>query len=330
MQRILFVLGGRFLPGNVTGENVSIDALCRRLAARGIAPLLVCAREPAPVADFKPPYDVIRVDEPVAAMLEMKGRLAPDATLVCGLAAALRLAESGLVPEGNLHLRLGNVFYGLPEPPPDVKRRLRIAVVSRYLSDFARAYTGLEPVRIPPLFEPERYRVERRGDAVLFVNPVAAKGANLVAAIAARLPHRRFLVVPSWAPHASSPPIGLDLPNVEIAERALDMRVHLARARLVLVPTIVEEAWGRIVSEAQVSGIPAVASARGGLPETVGPGGMVIPLGEPIERWSAEIEALFEDGPRYAALSAAALGHAARPEMAPDTVVARTLEFLAS
>jgi glycosyltransferase involved in cell wall biosynthesis len=91
-----------------------------------------------------------------------------------------------------------------------------------------------------------------------------------------------------------------------------------------------EEGWGRTVSEAQISGIPAIVSDRGGLPDTVGPGGVVVPLAEPVERWCREIDALFDDAAHHAALSAAARRHAERPELAPAAVMARFLAFIGS
>ena len=62
-----------------------------------------------------------------------------------------------------------------------------------------------------------------------------------------------------------------------------DMRSVYARSRLVLVPSQCDEAWGRIVTEAQISGVPALASDAGGLPEAVGPGGILMPRNAPPE-----------------------------------------------
>jgi glycosyltransferase involved in cell wall biosynthesis len=335
-MRILFVLAGQHLPHMINGETVELHAMCKRLIAARHEPLVVCRGPSDDTAgrdgEASPQFDytVIRVADPIAAMFEMMGRLAPDATVVLGVDAAARAMAFAGASRKRLHLRFGSVLYGFPAPPPGEPSELRYAVISSYLAGFARAYLGFEPQRLTMLIEPDDYRCERTGNAVLFVNPIAVKGANVVAAIAARLPHRDFLVVPSWVPQRGFPHVPIRLPNVEWAASSLDMRRYYARARLVLMPTIVEEGWGRVVSEAQVSGIPAVASDRGALPEAVGPGGVVLPLAAPVERWCEAVEAMFTDAPRYAALSAAASRHAARPEMAPDQVVARFLRFAES
>jgi glycosyltransferase involved in cell wall biosynthesis len=221
-------------------------------------------------------------------------------------------------------------FYGYPAPPAETSPLLRYAVNSPFLATFARAYLGIPAALVPPVLEPEEYRCTRAGDAVLFVNPVASKGVHLVAAIARNLPHRRFIVARSWPDQSHYPHVSFQLDNVEWLESEHDMRSVYARARLVLMPTIMEEGWGRTVSEAQISGIPAVVSARGGLPDTVGPGGVALSLAEPIARWCEAIEALYTDAARYEALSQSAKSHAARREIDPTLAVERFLEFLAS
>jgi glycosyltransferase involved in cell wall biosynthesis len=84
--------------------------------------------------------------------------------------------------------------------------------------------------------------------------------------------------------------------------------------KILLVPSVWEEAYGRVVTEAQISGIPVVASDRGGLPEAVGPGGILIGLDRPIDDWGAVVRKLWSDKECYAQLSVAAMAHAERPE----------------
>jgi glycosyltransferase involved in cell wall biosynthesis len=97
------------------------------------------------------------------------------------------------------------------------------------------------------------------------------------------------------------------------------MRAIYRQTRILLVPSQWEaETWGRVVTEAQFSGIPVVASARGGLPEAVGPGGLVLGHDEPATVWAGAIGDLWSNADRYRQFSEAALKHSARPAVDPD------------
>jgi len=48
------------------------------------------------------------------------------------------------------------------------------------------------------------------------------------------------------------------------------MRAAYGRSRLLLAPSRWVESWGRVASEAQISGLPVIATKSGGLPEAVG------------------------------------------------------------
>jgi len=48
--------------------------------------------------------------------------------------------------------------------------------------------------------------------------------------------------------------------------------------RVLLVPSVCEEAFGRVAAEALLNGVPPIVSDRGGLPEAANGGGFVLPL----------------------------------------------------
>src|SRR3546814_12765482 len=77
--------------------------------------------------------------------------------------------------------------------------------------------------------------------------------------------------------------------NLRLQQRTHDMREVYRRTHTLLVPSQWEEAWGRVATEAQFSGIPVLASDRGGLPEAVGPGGRVLPHDAPAAVWAAAL-----------------------------------------
>jgi glycosyltransferase involved in cell wall biosynthesis len=160
-----------------------------------------------------------------------------------------------------------------------------------------------------------------------FVNPLPAKGLDIVLALAAGRPDIPFEFVESWplrpAEEASLAARLATLPNVTLTRRCSDMREVYGRCRVLLAPSRWIESWGRVASEAQISGIPVIAARRGGLPEAVGPGGILVDPDAPLSAWEAALATLWDDPAAHRRYEAAALAHAARPEMAPDALLDR-------
>jgi glycosyltransferase involved in cell wall biosynthesis len=129
-------------------------------------------------------------------------------------------------------------------------------------------------------------------ERVLFVNPVPGKGALLVVALAVWLQRHRPQITleivegrGKWAdllarvalPGGAAIP---DLPNVVVTAATADMRPVYGRARIVLAPSLWWESGSRVLGEAMLNGIPAIVTDRGGSPEMVGQGGVVLGLPE--------------------------------------------------
>ena len=93
------------------------------------------------------------------------------------------------------------------------------------------------------------------------------------------------------------------------------------------MPTRIDETWGRVVTEAQFSGIPVLASDRGGLPESVGKGGILLP-DDDIYSWQIALEDLWSNPQRWCELSKSALQHASRPQIQPSTIIREFIDFL--
>lgn len=199
---------------------------------------------------------------------------------------------------------------------------------SRFVAERATRELEVVPEIIPPLVRAEAYAVHASGRRVLFVNPDPRKGVEIALALAEGRPDIPFDFVECWPSNRDR--IGFRrraeaAGNVAWHPRTPDMRRHYRNARLLLVPSLWEEGWGRVVTEAQVSGIPALASAHGGLPESVGPGGLLIPPDAGIAAWRDALDKLWDDGPVYRRLAAAALDHARRPEIQPQFLMEKFL-----
>jgi glycosyltransferase involved in cell wall biosynthesis len=154
---------------------------------------------------------------------------------------------------------------------------------SRFLSDHYHTAIGLDSTPIaPPIAWAEVVvpMTERR--MVTFVQPSLHKGLMVFLRLADMLYRRRpdipVLVVESNQGLAG---FGVDqVPGLHRLEPVAKPAEWLQYTKLLLVPSVWAEPFGRVAVEAMINGIPAIVSDRGGLPEAVGASGTVLPLPE--------------------------------------------------
>jgi len=183
---------------------------------------------------------------------------------------------------------------------------------SHFVREVLRHFYGIEAEVVHPPVDLNAYVTDRappRRRGVLFVKPQHVKGLPIFLKIAERMPEVPFLVVGRARRRVRRKLCRL--PNVEYLGWLPDMRVAYQRARVLLGPSIWPEPFGRIFVEAGANGIPSVGSARGGIPEAMGDGGILIDDIFDVERW---VEALrrFKDPETYAGYAARARTHASR------------------
>ena len=186
---------------------------------------------------------------------------------------------------------------------------------------------GLESAVIRPLIIPDYYRTAMRPERVLYVNTTQRKGVEVAFAVAERRPDIPFTFVLSWThrPEALARlrERAAAAGNITLHPPTQDMRPVYAGAKVLLAPSQWEEAWGRVATEAHVNGIPVLGSNRGGLPEAIGPGGVVLPADASAEEWAAALSRLWDDRVAYAAAADAARAYSRRPEIQPSTIAAK-------
>jgi Glycosyl transferases group 1 len=139
----------------------------------------------------------------------------------------------------------------------------------------------------PPFANPTRRPGARTCD-VLVVNPVPAKGGSLIRALATLRPDRTFTLVEGWWDTRAD---FEDLPNVAYVPRTHEMDNLYATHRLLLVPSVVEDAFPRVIVEGALNGLPTIGSAVGGVGEAIGPGGSIINSRSPSD-WGAAIDSV--------------------------------------
>jgi glycosyltransferase involved in cell wall biosynthesis len=334
-MRLLFATTFAHLPELVGGLQTTTDELAHALQRRGIEVAVLCAtNEPsaAPRSDRVCAYQTVRVADPIGALPAVAAALRPDAIVVQtgpGLGKLLVAALESLLPTA---VYLHNVEHGelggtlLPDPS------ILYLANSWFTAARWRAAFGIESHVVPPYVEPGAYLTDTTRERVLFINPTMQKGVELFFRIAAARPALPFAAVESWTLDPTWRRFCADraarLGNVDWLLPTRDMRALYGRARLLLMPSVWEESYGRSVVEVQLSGIPVLASTRGNLVDTVGAGGLTVDLHAPLDDWLAALDTLWVAAAAEGACSTAARAQASRVEAAPDAIVERFVGLL--
>jgi glycosyltransferase involved in cell wall biosynthesis len=198
-------------------------------------------------------------------------------------------------------------------------------------SDFTarriKDYAGLDAEIVLPLIDARYYETQTDPSRVLFVNTVPRKGLETAFTLAEHRPDIAFDFVLSWilGPEriAELEARANRAGNITLHPPTDDMRSLYAKARLLLAPSQWEEAWGRVVTEAHLNGIPVLGSERGGLPQAIGSGGLTVPAQAPVEDWLVALSRIWDDPAGYAQFACAAKQYSQRPEIQPAAIVAK-------
>lgn len=143
--------------------------------------------------------------------------------------------------------------------------------VSKAIGEYALEYGGLEYTLVPihPTIYGKLPDALSNWDAefVVAINPGLLKGFPILDGLARDLPAVKFAAVTSWN---FTPYLARELStlkNVTILPTFADMDELWKQTKILLVPTLCFEAFGLVVVEAMLRGIPVLASDQGGLVE---------------------------------------------------------------
>jgi len=205
---------------------------------------------------------------------------------------------------------------------------------SQFLTDVYRDKIGLVSTPLEPPIDWASVVAPAESRAfVTFVNPSMHKGLYLFARLADMLGSRRpdipVLVVQSGHSGGSLnaiPEIDFSkYPQIMAAPPVPAPADYFALTRLLVVPSVWEEPFGRVAAEAMINAIPPLVSNRGSLPQVIGGdfsedgGGRVLPVPEwmtfkttrlpaerEIEPWYEAVCGLWDDPALYQAVAARA------------------------
>jgi glycosyltransferase involved in cell wall biosynthesis len=259
---------------------------------------------------------------------DLLGDFAPDQVIACNAHPMIQAALAGARIRGAV-TAFAVRSHGFTRPY--FEHVDHAFTCSQYLTDCYRSTIGLISTPLEPPIEWATVvaPVESRA-FVTFVHPSPHKGLFLFARLAdmlgARRPDIPMLIVQSGQSAGSLHAIqGIDLrryPQIMAAPPVPAPADYLALTRILLVPSVWDEPFGRVAAEAMINGIPALVSNRGALAHVVGGdrrdggGGYVLPVPSwmtahtstlpseaEVEPWYEAVCTLWDDAATYRAVA---------------------------
>jgi glycosyltransferase involved in cell wall biosynthesis len=163
---------------------------------------------------------------------------------------------------------------------------------SKFIANITNEICAVKPVVVYPTIDTKKYHCKSDlKEFITIINPTNLKGSEIFLEIAKRLPDQKFIAV-GGSKKLQNNAINGNLGNITFLEKTSNIVDIYAKTKILLTPVKWPEPFGRVVIEAGVSGIPTIASNRGGLPEAVGNGGIIIEDIYNIDKWVGAIRSL--------------------------------------
>lgn len=181
-----------------------------------------------------------------------------------------------------------------------IKNSNLVIANSNYVADITKKWTGVMPEILYPTINLKKYQTtNRKKEYITMIKPYREKGIDIFLKIVKNTPNEKFLIVGGNKILKIKKHL-YKLKNLEIIGWTNDMGDIYNKTKILLTPSIWEEPFGRVVIEAGINGVPTIGSYRGGIPEAIGNGGIVIDDIFNILLWKNAIEVINNNYNNYA------------------------------
>lgn len=209
------------------------------------------------LVDFSPDWVLVSSEDATQAIVRAVASLAPEKMIY--------MARTPLT------FPFGPAAYCQAPYAADLIRNSRsILTVSKYMEGYIREWLGVDAHALPisPFPEPSvGYKETPKAPVITMVNPCPLKGESIFYDLVVRFPSTHFLAVRGWGNPREMSERPSTYSNLEVTGPTDNMETVWAKTSILVVPSLWIEAWGRVVTEAMLRGIPVIASNSGGLPE---------------------------------------------------------------
>ncbi|TQM89903.1 glycosyltransferase family 4 protein [Roseinatronobacter monicus] len=265
----------------------------------------------------------------------------PDLVIFFGSKEMMPILETAYAIGAKIAFYLGSAAL-VESHKPLIEISDHLVVPSKFIGDHYQRMFGKLCVKIntslpftPVSFGDIDYTTRQNYGFVTLVNPTPDKGGHIFMAMSQRFKNenRLFLCIESRGKRSFWRKSGIKVDHFENllwAPWQSDIRKLLRRSALLVMPSLVNEAAGKVISEAMALGVPCLGYDVGGIKEQIGLGGRTlrfdsvlasdkvtgsytsrVPKG-PIDDWEKEIRDILSDKEEYENLSKAALTEANR------------------
>lgn len=209
----------------------------------------------------------------------LTGTFAPDWVLVTedrvpGVLRAALNAAAGRVVEiahSQVALPFGPESYECHDEHFALLRQTAgIVASSHYLKDYLLKWGRLEATVFPfPVHGPGPFAHYANFDAgfITMINPSEIKGLSIFIELAKHFPDLPFAAVPTWATTAKNLRLLEEMPNMTILPRVDDIDAIIQQTKVLIVPSLWGEAFGAVIVDGMLRGVPVIASDVGGTSE---------------------------------------------------------------